>query len=59
MTWWDNPYNNGKRDFSEDIADGFLQCREEGGYVDKEGNVYDIAAQFQFNLNENSTRAEA
>ena len=44
----DNPYRNGKRELWKDIADGVLRCHELG-YVDDDGNVYDVFGYFLFN----------
>jgi len=51
MDWWQNPYKNGERSLSNDIADGVLRYHE-AGYVDMDGNIYDIAGSFLYNEEE-------
>ena len=41
-------YRNGESEFWKDVADGVLRCHELG-YVDDDGNVYDVFGYFLFN----------
>lgn len=51
MNVLENPYKNGKKSFSDDIADGDLMYHKDG-YIDKKGNVFDITGNYLYNIYE-------